>query len=140
MHYPRSEFSRRHAAFDRANVNTRTRWSEVDLVDLGHMLTRELPIQEIAIHLCRSPAEVRGKIAELGRASKDDPSREIIIVNEGLHRLGRDRNELPSASASLANTLTMARPCLCSGSTAERRRALWNRATDLSNRLVLRDA
>jgi hypothetical protein len=86
MHYSRSEFSRRHAAFDRANVNTRTRWSEVDLVDLGHMLTRELPIQEIAIHLCRSPADVRGKIAELGRASKDDPSREIIIVNERLHR------------------------------------------------------
>ena len=37
------EFSRRHAAFDQAEVNTGTRWSEIDLVDLGHMLTRELP-------------------------------------------------------------------------------------------------
>jgi hypothetical protein len=74
MHYPRSEFSRKYAS-DQAHVNTRTRWSEVDLVDLGHMLTRELPIKEIASHLCRSPAEVRHKIAELGRACKDDRSR-----------------------------------------------------------------
>jgi hypothetical protein len=41
MHYSRSEFSRKFAAVDRANVNTATRWSEMDLVDLGHMLTRE---------------------------------------------------------------------------------------------------
>jgi hypothetical protein len=75
MHYPRSEFSRRHAAFDQAEVNTGMRWSEMDLVDLGHMLTRELPIKEIASHLCRSPAEVRDKITQLGRACKNDRSR-----------------------------------------------------------------
>jgi hypothetical protein len=75
MHYPRSEFSRRHAVFDQAEVNAGIRWSEMDLVDLGHMLTRELPIKEIASCLCRSPAEVRDKIAELGQACKDDRSR-----------------------------------------------------------------
>jgi hypothetical protein len=75
MHYPRSEFSRKYAALDRAQVNTGMRWSEMDLVDLGHMLTREVPIKEMAGHLCRSPAEVRDKIAELGRACEDDRSR-----------------------------------------------------------------
>jgi hypothetical protein len=75
MHYPRSEFSRRHAVFDQAEVNTGMRWSEMDLVDLGHMLTRELPIKEIASCLCRSLAEVRHKIAELGQACKDGRSR-----------------------------------------------------------------
>jgi hypothetical protein len=75
MHYPRSEFSRKYAALDRAQVNTGMRWSEMDLVDLGHMLTRELPIKEIASCLCRSLAEVRHKIAELGQACKDGRSR-----------------------------------------------------------------
>ena len=75
MHYPRGKFSRKYAALDRAGVNTGTRWSEIDLLDLGHMLTRELPIKEIASHLCRSPAEVRDKITELGQACKDDRSR-----------------------------------------------------------------
>jgi hypothetical protein len=75
MHYSRSEFSRKYPAFDRVHVNTGVRWSEMDLVDLGHMLTREVPIKEIASYLCRSQAEVRDKIAELGRACKDDPSR-----------------------------------------------------------------
>jgi predicted RNA-binding Zn ribbon-like protein len=74
MHYPRSEFSRKYAS-DQAHVNTEMRWSEMDLVDLGHMLTRESPIKEIASHLCRSPAEVRDKIAELGQVCKDDRSR-----------------------------------------------------------------
>src|SRR5689334_876024 len=50
MHYPRSEFSRKYPPFDRAHVNTGMRWSEMDLVDLGHMLTREVPINEIANH------------------------------------------------------------------------------------------
>jgi hypothetical protein len=75
MHYPRSEFSRKYPGFDRTQVNTGTRWSEMDLVDLGHMLTREMPIKEIASRLCRSSAEVRDKIAELGQACKDDRSR-----------------------------------------------------------------
>jgi hypothetical protein len=75
MHYPRGKFSRKYAAFDRANVNTGTRWSEMDLVDLGHMLTREVPVKEIAGHLCRSSADVQDKIAELGRTCKDDRSR-----------------------------------------------------------------
>jgi len=74
MHYPSSAFSRKYG-FDQAQVNTATRWLEMDLVDLGHMLTRELPIKDIGSHLCRSPAEVRDKIAELGRACKDGRSR-----------------------------------------------------------------
>jgi hypothetical protein len=72
MHYPRSEFSRKYAALDRAQVNTGMRWSEMDLVDLGHVLTRRVPIKAIASYLCRSRAEVRDKIAELGQACKDD--------------------------------------------------------------------
>jgi hypothetical protein len=75
MHYPRSEFSGKYASFDQAHVNTGMRWSEMDLVDLGHMLTREVPIKEIAGHLCRSPPEVSDKIAELGQACKDNRSR-----------------------------------------------------------------
>jgi len=74
MHYPRSEFSHKYAACDQARENTGTYWSEMDLIDLGNMLTRELPIKEIANRLCRSPVEVRDKIAELGRACKDDRS------------------------------------------------------------------
>ena len=72
MHYPRSEFSRKYDGFDQAHVNNGMCWSEMDLVDLGYMLTRELPITEIASHLFRSPAEVQAKIAELGRMCKDD--------------------------------------------------------------------
>jgi hypothetical protein len=75
MHYPRTEFSRKYVGSDQAHANIGTRWSEMDLVDLGHMLTREMPIKEIASHLCRSPAEVRDKIADLGQACKDDRSR-----------------------------------------------------------------
>ena len=75
MHYPRSAFSRKYVGFDQAHVNSGVRWSEMDLVDLGHTLTRELPINEIASHLCRSQAEVRDKIAELGQACNDGRSR-----------------------------------------------------------------
>jgi hypothetical protein len=71
MYYPRSEFSRKYPAFDRAHVSTGMRWSEMDLLDLGHMLTRRVPIREIASYLCRSQAEVREKMAELGRACND---------------------------------------------------------------------
>jgi hypothetical protein len=86
MHYPRCEFSRKYTGCDQAHVNTGTRWSEMDLVDLGHMLTREMPIREIANQLCRSSAEVRDKIAQLGQACKDDRSphhgreRRLVLV------------------------------------------------------------
>jgi hypothetical protein len=75
IHYPHSEFSRRYAASvrrpdvgHRPDVNTGMHWSELDLLDLGHMLTRKAPINEIASFLRRSQEEVRDKIAELGRA------------------------------------------------------------------------
>jgi hypothetical protein len=77
IHYPHSKFSRRYAAFPnhpndhpRPDGNSGMHWSEIDLLDLGHMLTRKAPIKEIASFLRRSPAEVRDKIAELGRACK----------------------------------------------------------------------
>jgi hypothetical protein len=81
IHYPHSKFSRKYAElvsrpdiYQRPDVNTGMRWSEMDLVDLGHMLTRKAPIKEIASYLRRSQAEVRDKMAELGRAC-NDPSR-----------------------------------------------------------------
>ena len=77
IHYPRSKFSCGHAAslnrpddHRRPDGNSGMHWSEIDLLDLGHMLTRKAPIKEIASFLRRSPAEVRDKIAELGRACK----------------------------------------------------------------------
>jgi hypothetical protein len=77
IHYPRSKFACGHAAslnrpddHPRPDGNSGMHWSEIDLLDLGHMLTRKAPIKEIASFLRRSPAEVRDKIAELGRACK----------------------------------------------------------------------
>jgi hypothetical protein len=77
IHCPRSKFARQYAAFpDRPNDqhrpdrNADMHWSEIDLLDLGHLLTRGASIREIASFLHRSSAEVRDKIAALGRASE----------------------------------------------------------------------
>ena len=42
-----------------------TEWPEADLFDLADSIRAEEPIEEIAMLLCRSPREVREKIAEL---------------------------------------------------------------------------
>ena len=50
---------------DRADPNWGTEWPEADLFDLADSVRAEEPIEEIAMLLCRSPREVREKIAEL---------------------------------------------------------------------------
>ena len=50
---------------DRPDLNTGKRWSEVDLFDLANSVRLGDPVEEIAGFLCRSPREVRDKIAEL---------------------------------------------------------------------------
>lgn len=72
IHYPHSNFSRGFLnpanEHYRPDGNTGMHWSEVDLLDLGHLLTRGASIREIASFLRRSSGEVRDKIAALGRA------------------------------------------------------------------------
>ena len=52
---------------DRLGANTGREWSDAELRELGNMLVRGLSIEEIARFLRRDKAEVRGKIAEIGR-------------------------------------------------------------------------
>ena len=52
---------------DRPNVNTGTDWSEMDLFDLANEIRLNRSIEFIADFLCRSPREVREKMAELER-------------------------------------------------------------------------
>jgi hypothetical protein len=52
---------------DRPNVNTGNDWSEMDIFDLANEIRLNRSIEFIADFLCRSPREVREKIAELER-------------------------------------------------------------------------
>jgi hypothetical protein len=45
-------------------------WSDAELTELGNMLVRGLPIEEIARPLRRDHREVRDKVAEVGRACR----------------------------------------------------------------------
>ena len=45
-------------------------WSDAELTELGDMLVRGLSIEEIARVLRRGHREVRGKVAEVGRACR----------------------------------------------------------------------
>ena len=49
-------------------VNTRKEWSDAELTELGNMLVRGLPIEEIARLLRRDHGDVRDKVVEKGRA------------------------------------------------------------------------
>ena len=49
---------------DRPNLNTGSDWSEMDLFDLANEIRLNRSIEFIADFLCRSPREVREKIAE----------------------------------------------------------------------------
>jgi hypothetical protein len=53
-----------------AAVNTGREWSDGELNELGNMLVRGLPIEEIARLLRRDKVEVRDKIGEVGRACR----------------------------------------------------------------------
>ena len=45
-------------------------WSDEEVFELGNMLVRGLPIDEIARRLRRDHGEVRDKVVELGRACR----------------------------------------------------------------------
>jgi hypothetical protein len=51
-------------------LNTRKEWSDRELNELGNMLVRGVPIEEIARLLHRDHSEVRDKIVEVGRACR----------------------------------------------------------------------
>jgi hypothetical protein len=53
-----------------AAVNTGREWSDGELIELGKMLVSGLSIEEIAHRLRRDNAEVRDKVAKVGRASR----------------------------------------------------------------------
>jgi hypothetical protein len=53
-----------------SGVNAGREWSEAELKELGNMLLRGVPIEEIARFLRRDHGEVRDKIAEVGRACR----------------------------------------------------------------------
>jgi hypothetical protein len=49
-------------------VNSGKEWSDAELKQLGDRLLRGLSMEEIAHHLRRDKAEIRDKVAEVGRA------------------------------------------------------------------------
>ena len=51
-------------------VNTGREWSDAEMNGLGEMLVRGVSIEEIARRLRRDKAEVRDKVAEMGRACR----------------------------------------------------------------------
>jgi hypothetical protein len=53
-----------------SGVNAGREWSEAELKELGNMLLRGVPIEEIARVLRRDNAGVRDKVAEIGRACR----------------------------------------------------------------------
>jgi hypothetical protein len=55
---------------ERSGVNAGREWSEPELKELGNMLLRGFPIEEIARVLRRDQREVRDKVAEVGRGCR----------------------------------------------------------------------
>jgi len=55
---------------NRPDLNTGTKWSEMDLLDLGNCVRLNDSVEEIASFMCRSRREIRKKVAELGRSRK----------------------------------------------------------------------
>jgi hypothetical protein len=53
---------------NRPDMNTGTKWSEMDLIDLANCIRVNDPLEEIARFMCRSRREIRAKIAELERS------------------------------------------------------------------------
>ena len=58
------------AEVEPAAVNTGSKWSDGELNELGNMLVRGVPMEEIARRLRRDQGEVRDKVAEVGRACR----------------------------------------------------------------------
>ena len=55
---------------NRPDLNTGTKWSEIDLLDLANCIKLNDPVEEIASFMCRSRREIRDKIAELERSGE----------------------------------------------------------------------
>ena len=55
---------------NRLDLNSRTKWSEMDLLDLGNGVRLNQSVEEIASFMCRSRREIRKKMAELGRSGE----------------------------------------------------------------------
>jgi len=55
---------------NRPDLNSRTKWSEMDLLDLGNCVRLNQSVEEIASFMCRSRREIRKKMAELGRSGE----------------------------------------------------------------------
>jgi hypothetical protein len=55
---------------DRPDADPDREWSDAELNELGDMLVRGVPMEEIAHHLRRDQGEVRDKVAEVGRACR----------------------------------------------------------------------
>jgi hypothetical protein len=53
-----------------AAVNTGREWSDGELNELGNLLVRGLPMEEIARLLRRDHGEVQDKVVEIGRACR----------------------------------------------------------------------
>jgi hypothetical protein len=51
-------------------VNTGREWSDAELNELGNMLVRGVPMEEIARSLRRDHGDVRDKVIEIGRACR----------------------------------------------------------------------
>ena len=55
---------------DTPDLNSGEPWSEMDLFDLANCVRLKEPVKEIATFLCRSPREVRDKIAEIEQSGE----------------------------------------------------------------------
>src|SRR5215831_13219592 len=55
---------------NRPDLNTGTKWSEMDLLDLGNCVRLNDSVEEIASFMCRSRREIRKKVAELARSGE----------------------------------------------------------------------
>jgi hypothetical protein len=53
-----------------SGANIGREWSDAELSELGNMLVRGFPIEEIARVLRRDQREVRDKVAEVGRGCR----------------------------------------------------------------------
>ena len=100
------------------NLNTGTPWSSWDDQDIRWQLDHNNSIEEIAGFLCRTPCEVRQRIAEIEEAEAiGDPS----LLRDGL--IARDRIALETyrdARAALALLREAVEDCAPPGAVARR--------------------
>jgi hypothetical protein len=66
----------RRSTIDQSDANRKGSWSNAELRELGDLLLRGASIEEIASLFQRDIAEVRDKVAEVGRACRPSPQQE----------------------------------------------------------------